>query len=129
MINVSNDKAEVESIKALDLTVAPYNQYGLMGCKAPYEMFNAIYKLDTPLLETDDPDHDEKLMAFKNTLATEHMKACGLPADKAKNYAENLIYTEKEIEDNPSQRHYIRLTTEPFETFKVKFDEAQGQEN
>ena len=96
-----------------------------MGCNAPYDMFGEIYNLSIPLVESGDPEHDEKVMDYKIALATRHMKACGLSDEAAANYARNLLYTEDQVEWGNGSKHYIKITAEPFETFKTRFDAAQ----
>ncbi|MBQ4281645.1 MAG: hypothetical protein II753_06065 [Spirochaetales bacterium] len=125
LVNVSNDRQEVESIRALHLDEPPFDSYGLMGCNAPYDMFEEIYNLNIPLVEAGDPEHDEKVMDYKIALAIRHMKACGLSDTDAENYAKNLIYAEDQIAWGNGSKHYVKITAEPFVDFKARFDAAQ----
>ena len=124
LINVSNISAEVASINAMDLSEPPFDSYGLMGCIAPYNLFDRVYGLNISLVDTDDP-HSEDVVNYKIALATRHLKACGLSDEAAANYAKNLLYSEDQIEWGSGAKHYIKITAEPFDTFKTRFDSAQ----
>lgn len=121
LINISNDKEEVDLINGTDLS-----GLGIMGCTAPYNMFEDIYKTNIGLVESTDPDRYEKVHAYMYTVATAHMKACGLSDTDAENYAKNFVYSELKISEGDGTIHYIPITVMDHEQFKALFDQENG---
>lgn len=119
LILVTNDSVENALIRSTDLG-------GGMICKAPYSLFNNFYHLQGQYPEKEyETDELRKagIHAYQIALATKHMEACGLPADKAANYAANLIYSENQVFFENAL--FAKITTADPETFKTDFANHQ----